>query len=30
VPDMFDPPLDPSNYASPQQRLLARFGRRPL
>jgi uncharacterized protein (TIGR03086 family) len=30
VPDMFDPPLDTSSAATPQQRLLARFGRRPL
>jgi uncharacterized protein (TIGR03086 family) len=30
VPGMFDPPLDVSASASPQQRLLARFGRRPL
>ena len=30
VPDMFDPPLDTSDSASPQQRLLTRFGRRPL
>jgi uncharacterized protein (TIGR03086 family) len=30
VPGLFDPPLDTSPAASPQQRLLARFGRRPL
>jgi uncharacterized protein (TIGR03086 family) len=30
VPDLYDPPLDISATASPQQRLLARFGRRPL
>ncbi|MGY1807270.1 TIGR03086 family metal-binding protein [Blastococcus sp. SYSU D00669] len=30
VPGLFDPPLDVSATASPQQRLLARFGRRPL
>jgi uncharacterized protein (TIGR03086 family) len=30
VPDLFDPPLDTSDSATPQQRLLARFGRRPL
>ncbi|WP_448627080.1 TIGR03086 family metal-binding protein [Geodermatophilus sp. URMC 64] len=30
VPGLFDPPLDTSLAASPQQRLLARFGRRPL
>ena len=30
VPGMFDPPLDTSASASPQQRLLARYGRRPL
>jgi uncharacterized protein (TIGR03086 family) len=30
VPGAFDPPLDVSAAASPQQRLLARFGRRPL
>ena len=30
VPDLYDPPLDVSASASPQQRLLARFGRRPL
>jgi len=30
VPDLYDPPLDISASASPQQRLLARFGRRPL
>jgi uncharacterized protein (TIGR03086 family) len=29
VPGMFDPPLDTSSAATPQQRLLARFGRRP-
>jgi uncharacterized protein (TIGR03086 family) len=28
VPDLFDPPLDVSAAASPQQRLLARFGRK--
>jgi uncharacterized protein (TIGR03086 family) len=28
VPDLFDPPLDVSASASPQQRLLARFGRK--
>ena len=30
VPGLFDPPLGVSSAASPQQRLLARFGRRPL
>ena len=30
VPGLYDPPLDTSAAASPQQRLLARFGRRPL
>jgi uncharacterized protein (TIGR03086 family) len=30
VPGLYDPPLDTSASASPQQRLLARFGRRPL
>jgi len=30
VPGSFDPPLGISAAASPQQRLLARFGRRPL
>jgi len=30
VTGSFDPPLDISAAASPQQRLLARFGRRPL
>jgi uncharacterized protein (TIGR03086 family) len=30
VPGLYDPPLDTSSAASPQQRLLARFGRRPL
>jgi uncharacterized protein (TIGR03086 family) len=30
VPGLFDPPLDVSAAATPQQRLLARFGRRPL
>jgi uncharacterized protein (TIGR03086 family) len=30
VPGLYDPPLDVSASASPQQRLLARFGRRPL
>ena len=30
VPGLYDPPLDVSATASPQQRLLARFGRRPL
>jgi uncharacterized protein (TIGR03086 family) len=30
VPGVLDPPLDVSASASPQQRLLARFGRRPL
>jgi uncharacterized protein (TIGR03086 family) len=30
VPGLFDPPLDVSAAASPQQRLLARFGRRPV
>ena len=30
VPGLYDPPLDISASASPQQRLLARFGRRPL
>ena len=29
VPGLYDPPLDISASASPQQRLLARFGRRP-
>jgi uncharacterized protein (TIGR03086 family) len=29
VPGRFDPPLDTSPAATPQQRLLARFGRRP-
>jgi uncharacterized protein (TIGR03086 family) len=29
VPGRFDPPLDTSLAATPQQRLLARFGRRP-
>jgi uncharacterized protein (TIGR03086 family) len=30
VPGLFDPPVDTSPAASPQQRMLARFGRRPL
>jgi uncharacterized protein (TIGR03086 family) len=30
VPGQYDPPLDTSLAATPQQRLLARFGRRPL
>jgi uncharacterized protein (TIGR03086 family) len=30
VPGLFAPPLDVSAAATPQQRLLARFGRRPL
>jgi uncharacterized protein (TIGR03083 family) len=30
VPGLFGPPVDTSPAASPQQRLLARFGRRPL
>ena len=30
VPGMFDPPIDTSPAASPQARLLARFGRRPV
>jgi uncharacterized protein (TIGR03086 family) len=30
IPGLYDPPLDVSASASPQQRLLARFGRRPL
>ena len=30
IPGLIDPPLDVSAAASPQQRLLARFGRRPL
>jgi uncharacterized protein (TIGR03086 family) len=30
VPGYYDPPLDTSASATPQQRLLARFGRRPL
>jgi len=30
VPGLFDKPVDTSAAASPQQRLLARFGRRPL
>jgi uncharacterized protein (TIGR03086 family) len=30
VPGLYDPPLDISASATPQQRLLARFGRRPL
>jgi uncharacterized protein (TIGR03086 family) len=30
VPGQFDAPLDVSASANPQQRLLARFGRRPL
>jgi uncharacterized protein (TIGR03086 family) len=30
VPGMFDPPVDTSAAATPQQRMLARFGRRPL
>jgi uncharacterized protein (TIGR03086 family) len=30
IPGLYDPPLDVSATASPQQRLLARFGRRPL
>jgi uncharacterized protein (TIGR03086 family) len=30
VPGLFDAPLDVSASATPQQRLLARFGRRPL
>jgi uncharacterized protein (TIGR03086 family) len=30
VPGLFDPPLDTSLEASPQARLLARFGRRPV
>ncbi|NYJ04555.1 TIGR03086 family metal-binding protein [Petropleomorpha daqingensis] len=30
VPGYYEPPLDSSPSASPQQRLLARFGRRPL
>jgi uncharacterized protein (TIGR03086 family) len=29
VPGLYDPPLDTSLAATPQQRLLARFGRRP-
>ena len=29
IPGLYDPPLDTSASASPQQRLLARFGRRP-
>ncbi|MCU1613268.1 MAG: uncharacterized protein JWO98_808 [Frankiales bacterium] len=29
VPELYDPPLDVSAAATPQQRLLARFGRRP-
>jgi len=28
IPERFDPPLDVSDSASPQQRLLARFGRK--
>jgi hypothetical protein len=28
VPGLFDPPLDTPAVASPQQRLLARFGRK--
>jgi uncharacterized protein (TIGR03086 family) len=28
VPGLFDPPLDVSASATPQQRLLARFGRK--
>jgi uncharacterized protein (TIGR03086 family) len=30
VPGLFGPPVDTSPAASPQQRLLARFGRRPV
>jgi uncharacterized protein (TIGR03086 family) len=30
VPGLYDPPLDTAATASPQQRLLARFGRRPV
>jgi len=30
LPGYYDPPLDTSPSATPQQRLLARFGRRPL
>jgi uncharacterized protein (TIGR03086 family) len=30
VPGLFEPPVDTSAAASPQQRMLARFGRRPL
>jgi uncharacterized protein (TIGR03086 family) len=30
VPGAYDPPLDTSATATPQQRLLARFGRRPV
>jgi uncharacterized protein (TIGR03086 family) len=30
VPGMFDPPLDTSLESSPQARMLARFGRRPV
>jgi uncharacterized protein (TIGR03086 family) len=30
IPGLYGPPLDVSASASPQQRLLARFGRRPL
>ena len=30
VPGLFEPPPDVSASASPQQRLLARFGRRPI
>jgi uncharacterized protein (TIGR03086 family) len=30
VPGAYDPPLDTSPTASPQQRMLARFGRRPI
>jgi uncharacterized protein (TIGR03086 family) len=30
VPGLYEPPLDTSTAAFPQQRLLARFGRRPL
>jgi uncharacterized protein (TIGR03086 family) len=30
VPGLFDPPVETSAAATPQQRMLARFGRRPL
>jgi uncharacterized protein (TIGR03086 family) len=30
VPDMFDPPVETSLEATPQARMLARFGRRPI